>query len=140
MTAKRRKPIRGRWRIVETDLWAKDYLDMDGPAHIVFQANGTGEFAARQGDSAVPLLPRRRFLHLGGFDELTRSRRRFSDITDDGTLEGEIAFLDGDEAQFKAKRNEFFSSLLERVLAGWNRRMPRRGALRARLTQRSPTP
>src|SRR5262249_42694362 len=27
------------------DLWGSDYLDMLGPAHIVFQADGRGEFA-----------------------------------------------------------------------------------------------
>jgi hypothetical protein len=107
MTAKRRKPILGRWRIVETDLWAKDYLDMDGPAHITFQANGTGEFAF----GCVKATMRCHYSHDGasftwvGFDEMTEvSGEGSADITDDGTLEGEIAFLDGDEAQFKAQK------------------------------------
>ena len=107
MTAKRRKAILGRWRIVETDLWAKDYLDMVEPAHITFQADGTGEFAF----GCVNATLRCHYSHDGasftwaGFDEMDEVNGEGSaDIADDGTLEGEIAFLDGDEAQFKARK------------------------------------
>lgn len=107
MTAKLRKPILGRWRIVETDLWAKDNLDMLGPAHITFQANGSGEFAF----GCVNATLRCHYSHDGasftwtGFDEMDEvSGEGSADITDDGMLEGEIAFLDGDEAQFTAQK------------------------------------
>jgi len=107
MTAQLRKPILGRWRIVETDLWAKDYLDMLGPAHITFQANGSGEFAF----GCVNATLRCHYSHDGasftwaGFDEMDEvSGEGSADITDDGILEAEIAFLDGDEAQFKAQK------------------------------------
>ena len=40
----------GRWRIVEADIWDRQYLDLCGPAAIIIRANGRGEiaFGARQ--------------------------------------------------------------------------------------------
>ena len=35
----------GRWRIVQADLWERDYLDLVEPAYISFGKNGRGEFA-----------------------------------------------------------------------------------------------
>ncbi|WP_457662554.1 hypothetical protein [Sinorhizobium medicae] len=35
----------GRWRIVEADLWDRDYLDLLEPATITIGANGHGEIA-----------------------------------------------------------------------------------------------
>ena len=34
----------GRWRIVEADLWDRDYLDLVEPAYMSFGKNGRGEF------------------------------------------------------------------------------------------------
>ena len=38
-------PVVGRWRIVEADLWDRDYLDLCGPASLVVRANRDGEIA-----------------------------------------------------------------------------------------------
>ena len=38
-------PVVGRWRIVEADLWDRDYLDLCGPASLIVRANGDGEIA-----------------------------------------------------------------------------------------------
>lgn len=107
MTKKGRNSILGKWRIVETDLWDKDYLDMLGPARITFQANGTGEFAF----GAVTATLQCHHASEGvsftwtGFDELDEVGGDGSaDLTEDGTLEGEICFHNGDEAEFKACR------------------------------------
>ena len=35
----------GRWRIVEADIWDRQYLDLCGPASIIIRANGCGEIA-----------------------------------------------------------------------------------------------
>src|SRR5688500_11941343 len=35
----------GRWRIVEADLWDRDYLDLVEPAMMTIQADGHGEIA-----------------------------------------------------------------------------------------------
>jgi hypothetical protein len=38
-------PLIGKWRIVEADLWDRDYLDLVAPACISFGKDGRGEFA-----------------------------------------------------------------------------------------------
>ncbi len=37
--------VLGRWRIVEMPDATDDYPDMREPAHFLFQANGSGDFA-----------------------------------------------------------------------------------------------
>lgn len=37
--------IVGRWRIVETDLWGREYLDLCRPATLVIDHDGQGELA-----------------------------------------------------------------------------------------------
>ncbi len=38
------KPFVGRWRIIEMELWDRDYIDIDGPGHITIRNGGLGEF------------------------------------------------------------------------------------------------
>ncbi len=35
--------VEGRWRIVETEMWDQEALDLVVPAHITFGRNGLGE-------------------------------------------------------------------------------------------------
>jgi hypothetical protein len=35
--------VEGRWRIVETEMWDRDTLDLVVPAHITFGRNRVGE-------------------------------------------------------------------------------------------------
>lgn len=107
MTAMDLSLILGRWRIIETDLWDKDYLDMLGPAHITFRADGHGSFAF----GAVTAGLQCHYASDGvsftwvGSDEMDEvSGDGSADLTDDGTLDGEIVFHNGDETQFKARR------------------------------------
>ena len=37
--------LNGKWRIVETELWEKDFLDTMEPAYIYFDGKAGGEFA-----------------------------------------------------------------------------------------------
>ena len=37
--------LKGKWRIVEMELWDNDFLDMMGPAYIAFDGKAGGEFA-----------------------------------------------------------------------------------------------
>src|ERR1041384_1002773 len=37
--------LKGKWRIVETELWDSEFLDLMGHAYILFDGNGGGEFA-----------------------------------------------------------------------------------------------
>ena len=39
-----KKEFVGRFRIVEMDMWGKDYLDMDVPAYMKILRDGSGEF------------------------------------------------------------------------------------------------
>jgi hypothetical protein len=43
MTRWKDHPLVGRWRIVSSDLWQRDHLDLCGPAMIIIKANGAGE-------------------------------------------------------------------------------------------------
>ena len=100
-------PFKGKWRIVQMDLWNKAYLDMLGPAHITFQTKGQGEFAfgCVQATMACDYATQTVFFTWEGCDEMDPVHGEGSaEITDDGFLEGEIAFHNGDESGFKAQR------------------------------------
>jgi len=108
MTTERHKSLAGRWRIVETDMWDNDYLDMLGPAHITFQADGRGEFAFGCVNATFDCDYAARsvsfsWIGFDGNDEVSGDGS--ADLNDDGTLEGEISFHNGDEAEFKARRS-----------------------------------
>ena len=61
----------GRWRIVEADLWERDYLDLVEPAYMTFGKNGRGEFAFGAVDATMELACGQRivFFNWMGFDE-----------------------------------------------------------------------
>lgn len=99
----------GRWRIVETDLWDRDVLDLVEPAFIDFAAEGAGEF---------------RFIAIRGWMDWRledRARVEFSWVgTDEGdqvngrgwaiangneSLSGRIYFHRGDDSGFRAVRS-----------------------------------
>ncbi len=97
----------GKWRIIETDLWDSDFLDMLEPAYIRFGKDGSGEmiFGAVQLGLDCSIAPNTIFFTFEGSDEMTPvSGTGSAELMDDGTLEGEFNFLLGDEAQFKARR------------------------------------
>jgi hypothetical protein len=76
----------GRWRIVEADLWDRDYLDLVEPAYMTFAKNGRGEFAFGVVNATMELGYGQRivFFNWTGIDEgdeicgfrLSRTRRR----------------------------------------------------------------
>jgi hypothetical protein len=97
----------GRWRIVEADLWGRDYLDLVEPAYIAFARNGQGEFAFGAVSATMELEYASRiiFFRWSGFDEgdeITGSGS--AELDDDGTIEIEISPHDGDAAVLKARR------------------------------------
>src|SRR5262249_1756818 len=98
---KRHKPLLGRWRIVETDLWGSDYLDMLGFVYIVFQVNGRGEFAFGCVNVIMDCdyAGRTVFFTWIGFDENDEvSGEGSAELNDGETLGGEICFHNGDDA------------------------------------------
>jgi hypothetical protein len=65
-------PVVGRWRVVEADLWDRDYLDLCGPASLVVRADGHGEiaFGAMQAGLDVDYGPDEIGFTWAGFDEM----------------------------------------------------------------------
>src|SRR3954453_22842156 len=103
----------GRWRIVEADLWDRDYLDLVEPAYISFDRDGTGEFAfgvvnatlvVEYGQSVVFLT----WIGCNEGDEITGSGS--AELQDDGTIEIELSFHKGDNAILKARHERFYDS------------------------------
>jgi hypothetical protein len=97
----------GRWRIVEADLWDRDYLDLVEPAYLEIAKGGDGEFAfgavnatmeIEYGDSIV-------FFRWSGFDEGDEvSGGGSAGLHDDGTVEIDLSFDISDDATLKARR------------------------------------
>ena len=79
-------PVVGRWRIVEADLWDRDYLDLCGPASLVIRAHGNGEIAFGAMQPEV-------------------SGSGSAELQDDGSLEIEFKYHLGDGAVLKAVRD-----------------------------------
>jgi hypothetical protein len=97
----------GRWRIVEADLWDRDYLDLVEPACIAFHADGRGAFAfgAVHGDMELEFAPSAIFFTWQGFDEMDDVTGSGSaKLDDDGGLEIKLSFHLGDDAVLKARR------------------------------------
>ena len=100
-------PVVGRWRIVEADLWDRDYLDLCGPASLVVQANGHGEiaFGAMQASLDIDYGPDEIGFTWAGFDEMDEVNGSGSaELLDDGSLRIEFEYHLGDEAVLKAER------------------------------------
>jgi hypothetical protein len=100
-------PLIGTWRIVEADLWDRDYLDLVEPACISFGKDGRGEFAfgAVHGDMELEYSPSMIFFNWAGFDEMDEvSGSGSAELDANGTLEIELSFHLGDDAVLKARR------------------------------------
>lgn len=97
----------GMWRIVEADLWDCDYLDLVEPACITFDEDGRGEFAFGVVNATMELEYASRivFFTWDGFDEGDAiSGSGSAELDDDGAIEIEISFHNGDDAILKARR------------------------------------
>jgi hypothetical protein len=102
------KAFLGSWRIVETELWDKDALDLVVPAHMDFSADGLGQFRmiAVQGDLDCRFDGNRvEFSWIGDDEGDPSNGRRCAEIGKDGKLRGRIYFHQGDDSAFVAKRN-----------------------------------
>ena len=97
----------GRWRIVESDMWDRDYLDLVEPASITIDRGGRGELAFGVVNASLDLEYSQTvvFFTFEGSDEGDEVNGSGSaELLDDGTLEIEIAFHLADEAVLRAKR------------------------------------
>jgi hypothetical protein len=97
----------GRWRIVEADIWDRDYLDLVEPAHLTIGKSGRGEFAFGVVNATMELEYSRSivFFRWAGFDEGDEvSGEGSAELQDDGAVEIELSFDAGDDAILKARR------------------------------------
>jgi hypothetical protein len=97
--------IEGKWRIVEMPDYERDFHDMMGPAYILFGKSG-GEFAFGCVTGAIHGTVKGDAVEFtwSGNDEMDEaSGDGWVELQDDGTLEGQICFQGGDEADFTAK-------------------------------------
>jgi hypothetical protein len=107
MTAPAGCQLIGQWRIVEADLWDRDYLDLVQPAMMTIGADGQGEiaFGAMQAGLDLEYSRTMVFFTWFGFDEMDEvSGSGSAELLDDGSLEIEFAYHLGDEAILKAQR------------------------------------
>ncbi len=98
----------GRWRIVEADIWERGHLDICGPAAITITDHGHGEiaFGALQASLDVEYSRDSVGFTWEDCDEMDEVRGEGSaELLDDGSIEIEFAYHDGDEAVLKAKRD-----------------------------------
>lgn len=106
MTRKSSKRLKGKWRIVEMELWNKDHLDLVGPANIVLDATGHGElaFGALVATLDCAFLAGGVDFSWHGFDEGDEVfGEGWAELQDDGSLNGEFSYHHGDESTFKAQ-------------------------------------
>jgi hypothetical protein len=97
----------GRWRVVEADIWDRDYLDLCGPAAITIGADGRGEiaFGAMQATLDIEYGPTSIAFTWMGFDEMDDvSGEGDAELIDDGAIKIEFAYDNGDEAVLTARR------------------------------------
>ena len=97
----------GRWRIVETDLWDRGYLDLCGSAMVTIGADNNGEivFGALQAGLDLSYSPAMVFFTWQGCDEMDEvTGDGHAELLDDGSIEITFAYHNGDEATLKATR------------------------------------
>lgn len=97
----------GKWRIISSDLWDNEHLDLCGPAIIAIGENGHGEiaFGAMQAGLNLEYSQSMVFFTWQGFEEMDEvSGSGNAELLDDGRLEIEFAYHNGDEAILTAKR------------------------------------
>jgi hypothetical protein len=107
MTAPMGCRLIGRWRIVAADNWERDHLDLCGPAKLDIRADGHGEiaFGALQASLEITYGHSDVAFDWEGDDDLHEVRGSGSaELLEDGSLEIEFDYHNGDEAVLTAKR------------------------------------
>jgi hypothetical protein len=98
----------GRWRIVEADIWDRAYLNLDGPATFTISGHGHGEINFGALNAGLDIEYSRSSIGFTwqGFDEMDEvSGDGSAELLDDGTIQIDFAYHNGDEAVLKAKRD-----------------------------------
>jgi hypothetical protein len=107
---RRESLIEGRWRIVETELWDQEALDLVVPAYIRFDRKGLGEMQLIAIGASIDyrVEPRDGAFVLefswSGFDEMDAISGRAWARIDGDTIRGKLFIHQGDESTFVARR------------------------------------
>ena len=106
------KAFAGRWRIVETDVWDNEFLDLVEQAHITFSGSGDGEivFGALTADLDVRYGSRdgsacAEFSWQGSDDGEEACGRGWATFGTAGRLVGHIYIHKGDDSGFVCERH-----------------------------------
>jgi len=104
--------LQGKWRIVQMPDYLDDFPDMAEPAYILFgQSSGEFAFGCISGTIHSIASGNACEFNWSGNDEMDEaSGDGWAELQEDGTLEGEICFQNGNEAAFIARRWENFST------------------------------
>src|SRR5438046_849032 len=108
--ATRLTPFLGAWRIVQMELWDRDYLDLEVPAHITFESNrlGSFQFGAVRGwiDYRVSDDGTSSKVEFSweGFNDTDPSCGRGWGAVADDRLVGRLYLHNGDDSAFVAER------------------------------------
>ena len=97
----------GRWRIVEADIWDRAYLNLCGPATLTITAQG-GEIAFGALEAGLEVEYARDsigFSWTGSDEDDQVEGEGTAELLEDGSIEIEFAYENGDEATLKAKRD-----------------------------------
>lgn len=99
--------LKGKWRIVEMPDFEADYPDLVEPAYILFEGNGSGEFAFGCCTGHIWEASSTEATSIDfswdGSDEMTEVCGDGSaELQPDGSLRGEIKYRHGDEYAFIA--------------------------------------
>ena len=104
------KQLIGSWRILEMELWDRDYLDLEVPAHLTFASDRSGSFqfgavrgwidyrvGERDGKPATEFS-------WEGFNDADPSSGRGWALFDGDTMQGRVFLHNGDDSAFTAQR------------------------------------
>lgn len=98
--------LAGKWRITEMPDYEADYPDMMEPAYILFEGQGSGEFAFGCVTGSIYGAGDANAVEFtwDGNDEMDEaSGHGWAELQPDGTIAGQICFHDGDEVNFTAR-------------------------------------
>jgi hypothetical protein len=108
--AKPTSPFQGRWRIVSMEMWDQDFVDAEVEGYFEFGPDGLGsfQFGYVSGDIDYKVDTRdgkpRVEWSWDGNDEMDPAQGRGWAVIDGDEIHGLIAFHQGDESEFVAKR------------------------------------
>ena len=103
--------FRGRWRLVEMEMWDQDFLDLVVEAHITIDDDSLGyfQFGAVEGQVDCRFdtnagKPRATFSWRGEDDRHPANGRGWLTLVGDNRIEGRLFFHTGDDSSLVAMR------------------------------------